>query len=234
MEYRYIGNELEVFSKAFNWKSYLKVHLNPYIGAQVMEAGSGPAANTPFLLHDSIQCWVCLEPDGQYIQDIQEKIRAGILPEVVKPLHGTIEQLSPDASFDTILYLDVLEHIEDDRTELQQVLKYLKTNGHLIILAPAFPALFSNFDRNIGHYRRYTRKSLGQIIPDGLTRVRCHYLDACAIPVSLAARYLFTSGNPSAGQVRLWDSFFVPLSRIMDPVVGYSFGKSLLGIWQKS
>lgn len=234
VEYRYIGNELEVFTKAFNWKNYLKAHLIPHIGKQVLEVGSGPAINTPYFLHKSVEQWICLEPDGQYIQDIHEKIRAGTLPEVVKPLHGTIEHLPGDASFDTILYLDVLEHIENDRMELQQVVKFLKPNGHLIILAPAFPVLFSNFDRNIGHYRRYTRKSLKAAIPSGFRELTCHYLDFSSIPVSLAARYLFTSGRPTPAQIRIWDSCFVPISRIMDPIVGYSSGKSLIGIWQKN
>jgi SAM-dependent methyltransferase len=233
-DYRYIGNELEVFSLAFNWKKYLKDQLSSHIGSNVLEVGSGPGYNTEYLVGQDSRHWVCLEPDGEYIAGIHQKIISNILPPFIEPVHGTIEAIPASRKFDTILYLDVLEHIEDDRDELLRAIDRLETGGRLIMLMPAFSMLFSNFDRNIGHYRRYTRKSLEFIIPEGMEKVRCHYLDACSIPVSLAARYIFTAGTPSAKQIRLWDSVFIPASRRIDPIIGYTFGKSLIGIWKKN
>jgi len=233
VDYTYIGNELEVFSTASNWKKYVKKHLSDSIGRNVLEAGSGPGFNTELLCGNDRDHWVCLEPDSQYVADVSNKVLSGQLPGFIEAVHGTIDAVPSDRKFDSILYLDVLEHIEHDREELVKAVERLESGGKLILLMPAFSFLYSNFDKNIGHYRRYTRKSLKRIIPLEMNLVKCHYLDSCSIPVSLAARFFFRSGNPSQFQINLWDRFFVHLSQIIDPFVQYSFGKTLIGVWKK-
>ena len=67
-----------------------------------------------------------------------------------------------------MLYIDVLEHIEHDLDELARAASHLAPGGHLVVLAPAHQALFSDFDRAIGHYRRYNRAGLQKLAPAGL------------------------------------------------------------------
>ena len=78
----------------------------------------------------------------------------------VKSASGTLSELSDSDKFDTILYMDVFEHIEDDRAELERAAAQLAPDGHLIVLAPAHQWLFTPFDESIGHYRRYSRRTL--------------------------------------------------------------------------
>jgi 2-polyprenyl-3-methyl-5-hydroxy-6-metoxy-1,4-benzoquinol methylase len=72
-----------------------------------------------------------------------------------EPRYGSTETLGPEERFDTALYIDVLEHIRDDQTEVARVGRHLTPGGHLVVLAPAHQALYTLFDAAIGHFRRY-------------------------------------------------------------------------------
>ena len=73
----------------------------------------------------------------------------------IKILNKTIKNVKNE--YDTILYLHVLEHIENDQDEIREAEKRLKKGGHLLIMVPAHQKIYSNLDRAVGHYRRYER-----------------------------------------------------------------------------
>src|SRR5262249_4352281 len=132
-----------------------------------------------------------------------------------------------------ILYIDVLEHIQDDAGELQKAVRYLKGGGHIIVLAPAHQWLYTPFDQAIGHFRRYTKTSLAALTPEYTEIVRLVYLDAIGLFASLGNRLFLKRSMPTARHVASWDKLMVPLSRLIDPLLGYAVGKSVLAIWQK-
>jgi hypothetical protein len=142
-------------------------------------------------------------------------------------------QLPAEQLFDTILYIDVLEHIEDDRAEALRASEHLAPLGKLIMLSPAHQWLYSPFDRAIGHHRRYTTRSLEAAIPPSLRCIECKYLDAIGLLASAGNRFVSRQSQPRLSQIKLWDSYMVPLSRLADPVFRYGLGKSVLGVWQK-
>lgn len=232
-DYTYIGSELELFQAATNWKSYFRSRLAPYLGREVLEVGAGLGGTTRLLCRGEQQRWVCLEPDAQLTDRLTEAIEAGDLPSCCEAVTGTLEQVRPFPSFDTLLYIDVLEHIEDDREEVVRAAERLHPGGHLIVLAPAHGWLYTAFDRCIGHYRRYTRKSLASLTPADLTLVKLAYLDSVGLAASLGNRLVLHSSMPNRRQIRVWDKLMVPLSRVIDPILGYRVGKSVLGIWRK-
>jgi SAM-dependent methyltransferase len=147
---------------------------------------------------------------------------------------GTIGDLSADAKFDAILYLDVLEHIKDDCRELARAGVRLKPGGVLIVLAPAHPFLYTPFDRAIGHFRRYTRSTLQASVPVALQVTKLVYLDAAGMLASAANRLLLRRAMPTERQILTWDRLLVPISRLVDPLFAGRLGKSVLGIWHKS
>ena len=63
-----------------------------------------------------------------------------------------------EKTFDTIMYMDVLEHIEDDKKEVNKALKHLNLGGNLIFFVPAYQFLYSDFDKSIGHIKRYNKQ----------------------------------------------------------------------------
>ena len=147
---------------------------------------------------------------------------------------GTIECVSKDELFDVVLYIDVLEHIEDDEAEVSRAAEHLRPGGHLLVLAPAHDFLFSPFDASIGHFRRYNKNSLQRSVPRSLQTLKLQYLDSVGLFASLANKTVMKQGMPTRNQILLWDRLMVRLSRAVDPLCGYKFGKSLIGVWKKS
>jgi SAM-dependent methyltransferase len=228
-ELAYIGQELEIFAQAANWKRYFARHIAPYIRGEVLEVGAGIGANQRFFAHLDFQRWTSLEPDRRLFEQLRDSRPD---PARYEPLAGTLEDL-PHRSFDAILYLDVLEHIEDDAGELRRAAKSLNPEGALIVLAPAHPWLFTPFDAAVGHFRRYSKRTLAAAAPAELGREKLIYLDCAGLAASLANRLILKQAKPSHAQIQTWDRAIVPLSQLLDPLLGYSAGKSLLAIWRQ-
>jgi SAM-dependent methyltransferase len=233
IDYHYEGQELDVFSQAKYWKQYFKVILRPYIGLHVVEVGAGIGATTAVLCDSRQKEWVCIEPDDEFRQIIEEKINSGELPACCSISGGFVANLEPQQQFDTILYIDVLEHIQNDSNELKEASRHLVEGGTLIVLSPAYQFLFSEFDRSIGHYRRYDRDSLIALTPGGCRVEHVYYLDSLGMAPSLANRFLLKQSKPSLQQILFWDRFLLPISRVLDQLTGFHFGRSVLIIWSK-
>jgi len=230
-EFRYVGSELDLFAAVHNWKSYWSSRIRPFISGDVLEVGAGIGSNTPYL-HRGNGRFVCLEPDPLLAAQLASSLSqagAGAACEVVC---GTVQTLEA-RRFDTILYIDVLEHIEDDRNELETAARVLAKGGRLIVLSPAHQRLFTAFDAAIGHFRRYNRRMLRSISPPGLRLEKMWYLDSAGLVLSLANRHLLRQSMPTAAQLRFWDHYVIPVSRVLDRCFFGSVGKSVVAIWRR-
>jgi len=232
--FTYVGSELELFARATNWKRYVAARIGSYLGDEVLEVGAGFGSTTRFLCTQPHRRWLCLEPDMQLAASLQATRDAGQLPDCCQAKAGSLSDLDSGDLFDSILYMDVLEHIRDDGVELAAATGHLRSGGRLIVLAPAHQWLFTPFDQAIGHFRRYNRRMLNDIARPPLQRIRIKYLDAAGMFASMGNRFVLGSGMPSGRQLWIWDKLLVPLSRIVDPLTGYAIGKSILGVWQKA
>lgn len=230
---RYEGGELELFRGAGNWKAYLRRRIGPYLRGRVLEVGAGIGGTTRALVDPAgVDTWLCLEPDPELARRVRERVRSGELPPSVEVRVGTVEDVAEER-FDAVLYVDVLEHIPDDRAEAARASLRLRPGGHLVVLAPAHPWLFSPFDDALGHHRRYTRRTLRDAIPLDLIEVECLYLDSAGLLASGGNRLLLRSSMPTATQIAFWDGVLVRASRVLDPILGHAVGKSILGVWQR-
>jgi SAM-dependent methyltransferase len=225
--FTYVGSELSLFEKARQWKAYWRDQIRGYVQGDVLEVGAGIGANTNLLADLDYRSWTCLEPDAELAARIEDPSK-GKHRKIV----GTIDELRSSERFDTILYIDVLEHIEDDRAEISRAGERLKPGGALIVLSPAHPSLYAPFDAAIGHFRRYTRSSLCAAIPDGLQECSVVYLDSAGMLASAANRLLLRRAMPTERQILTWDRYLIPVSRVLDPIFGWRVGKTVLGIWR--
>jgi SAM-dependent methyltransferase len=231
-DFAYVGSELSLFAGATNWKSYVRFHLRSYLSGDILEVGAGIGAATATFYDGTQRRWVCLEPDRDLAYQIKSNLPPGLTNcEIVV---GTLSDLDPGEQFDSVLYMDVLEHIQADAAELARAASHLKPNGTLAILAPAFPWLFTPFDAAIGHYRRYTKNSLRSIAPASLRETKCIYLDSVGLLASLGNKLFLRSPVPSKVQIQFWDRAMVPISMYADRALNHAIGKSILGIWQKA
>lgn len=232
-DYEYVGEELDLFQHAVNWKAYFHSRLAPHIRGEVLELGAGIGGTTRTLCDGNQASWLCAEPDGGMAERLRAAAREDPFPVEPEVLTGGVADLEPGRLFDSVLYIDVLEHIEDDRGELERVKLHLKPGGKLIVLSPAFQFLFSPFDAAVGHHRRYTARTLAAVMPSDLERVRLFYLDSVGMLTSLVNRFLLKQGTPGLDQIRLWDRVIVRVSRFVDPLTFYSFGRSVIGIYRR-
>ena len=232
-DFSYIGSELEIFQHATNWKKYYGDLIRPYFGKEVLEVGAGIGATTQTLCDGNFERWVCLEPDGQMTAEIDAKIAKGELPKCCLTMTKTLAQMDLSEKFDSIIYIDVLEHIEHDAPEIESAAQHLKANGFLIVLSPAHQFLYTPFDKAIGHFRRYNKKTLTAVIPAELEKVKLIYLDSLGAFASLANKVALQQSMPTLKQILLWDKKIVPVSTFIDPLIGYLAGKTIVGIWRK-
>jgi 2-polyprenyl-3-methyl-5-hydroxy-6-metoxy-1,4-benzoquinol methylase len=231
--FEYAGGELANFSIAVNWKTYWSSTILPYLGKHILEVGAGIGSSTRVLSSmSSAESWLCLEPDTGNIDILQNEKSAGNIPAYCEFRQGGLTALEGNECFDSILYIDVLEHIEDDESEILLASDHLNENGYLIILAPTYPFLFSEFDKAIGHYRRYTRGMFADRYSNSLIRRSIRFLDSVGLLTSLGNRFLLRSPLPTKGQLAFWDKYLVPLSRLADWIIRYRFGRSILVIYQ--
>lgn len=228
MHAKYVGSELEIFASASHWRSYWAKMVEPHLGQNVLEVGAGIGSVTK-VLSSPANFWTALEPDPEMVHDLSEQS----LPPETAVVCGTIDDLGESASFDSVLYIDVLEHIEDDKKEIVRAAELLRPGGKLIVLAPAHHFLFSPFDSEVGHFRRYSLRALEGLRPAGFRAGSSRYLDSLGVLASVANKVFLRQARPTVRQIRFWDRYVIPVSRFVDPLLFYRVGKSALVVWVK-
>jgi SAM-dependent methyltransferase len=231
-EFKYVGSELELFAEVRHWKAYWSAQIRRFVKGDVLEVGAGIGSNTHFLDSGDVGRFVCLEPDPELGKRLEEQLSQET--RKCEAICGTLASLSSDAKFDTIVYIDVLEHIEDDQAELNRAAARLRAGGRIVVLSPAHQWLFTPFDAAIGHHRRYTRAMLKAISPADLEMESCFYLDSIGLFASCANRLFLKQSMPTKGQLEFWDSVIVRISRIADRCLVRSIGKSIVAIWRRT
>jgi len=227
----YIGTELDVFGQARNWKRYLRDLANPFLTGDVLEVGGGIGETSCAFRSDAQSSWTALEPDWQLATRLHRRVAD--LSQSVRVVTGTIRSIQRAPLFDAVIYIDVLEHIEHDRQELEEAATRLKRGGTIVVLSPAHQSLFTPFDEAIGHFRRYDRRHLQALTPTGTTLIQLAYVDAVGLLLSIGNRVMLRSASPTLRQVMFWDRYCIPAARRIDPLLGGRIGKSIFAVWRR-
>jgi len=154
-----VHESLLVVESLYLYNEWLFSNIRRFVGDNVLEVGAGIGNITQFL-RDCSQV-VALEPHLPSAD--HAKMLFAEQPNI-RVIASTLENFSAEKPwpfpFDTVLCLNVLEHIKDDVHALRCMKKHLSAQGRVVILAPALPMLFGSLDRSLGHFRRYSRRSL--------------------------------------------------------------------------
>lgn len=224
----YTSDDLHLFKFAKNWKKYFSRKISSYIKGDVLEVGPGIGSNTLFLIENAkkISSWTFAEPEKNFISELNELCsKLNFKSEVY---NSTIHEVK--GKFDTILYIDVLEHIPNTEKEILAIKSKLKPNGTLIVLVPAYNFLYSDFDKAVGHQKRYNKKLLKSEVD--LDLIKLFYLDSLGLMASVANKFLLKKSMASKSNVLFWDRILIRASLIFDRITNFSFGKSLIGIFK--
>jgi len=147
---------LETMSFAKWYNKWLYSLMKKYLGQEILEVGAGIGNFTALLGKE--EKVTAIDINDEYLLNLKKKLKNKVLVGFGDIEKG--EYFFDDLKFDSIVCLNVLEHIEDDFAALKNMHKLLKDGGHLILLVPAHRYLFSNLDNELGHYRRYSKKDL--------------------------------------------------------------------------
>lgn len=228
----YPGRDLEAMSFADRYHRWIRDEFRPYLGADVAEVGAGSGNFSRLLLETPIRRLLAVEPsDAMFTRlhctladDPRVEPRNGFFSAVVSDVEGAL---------DTVVYVNVLEHVEHDREEVELMRRALRRGGHACIFVPALPWLYSRFDASIGHFRRYRKHGLEALLRDGgLEVVRSRYFDAAGVLPWLVL-YRLMGRSLAAKEVAAYDRLVVPVMRRVERVVRPPVGKNLLVVARK-
>ena len=224
----YFGRDLEAMSFAVNYHRWILDEFREFIGRTVVEVGAGTGNFTSLLLTTEPSLHFALEPAANVFARLAERF-AGV-PNV-RALRGTLADLSGEVAggADTVMYVNVLEHIEDDRRELERARETLRPGGHLCVFVPALPWLYGTADAAFGHHRRYTRGVLaGLVAAAGFRTVKLRHFDIAGILPWFVLFRVLKRPCFTAGQAKWYDRLAVPALRRMESAVAPPAGKNLL------
>ena len=236
-KFTYTGNELDFFEKAYNWKKYYYSLSSEYFShnSTVLEVGAGIGGLTKaFADKINFKKWTCIEPEEQNFFRLKENILNLSNNDLFCYENIDINNfLQNSESYDVIILADVLEHIQNDKDTLMNLYNHLSPGGKIIIFVPSCQFLYSVFDVQIGHFRRYSMSTLNFILPNKSKILCAKYIDSLGFFALLINKLFLKSSNPTLKQVLFWDRIIVKVSRFLDKLLSYSFGKNIFLILSK-
>ena len=187
-------------------------------GSRILDFGAGAGA-----LSRIFEEKTGLKPDGVELDDRLREILCG------RGFRGYASVSELNDSYDVIFSSNVLEHIEDDVMALKELRRKLKDDGVLLLYVPAFTLIWSSMDDRVGHYRRYTKRTLSQKLQAAGYRVSAaRYCDSLGFVLSILFKLFGSrSGEPSSRSLRMFDRYVLPVSTLCDVPLHALFGKNV-------
>jgi SAM-dependent methyltransferase len=217
--------------------------IKPYLGRDILEIGAGPGRIARLLLQDdlSFNRFVASEPSDHFFDQLKKRVGPFAKATLVQGATSDLLRQYPQA-FDTIFSVHVLEHVADDRGFLEDCLGMLKPGGKLVTLVPALQFLYSDLDRNIGHYRRYDKKMVRRLVQGSDYRIqRVYYTNFLAILASLfffkMRKLDYQSNETNKKQFifleKIYSKYFIPVIEFMERYIPVPIGLNLTFVLEK-
>jgi SAM-dependent methyltransferase len=225
---------LELFSDAGRFNRWMFERIEGYCEGAILEIGSGIGNMSAFLLErftdvtlSDIQPEYCRRLGLRFIDRRSLKNIFSIDLAVADP-----EEAYPHlmGRFDTVVALNVVEHVDDHVLAIRNAHKLLKSGGRLIVLVPAYPWLYNPLDKELGHFRRYTRQGLAALLTgEGLRVSQLEFFNAAAIGGWWMAGSVLRMDKIKRGPLRLYNSL-VGAMRLADKLTGRRIGLSIIAV----
>ena len=221
---------LENLKLADQYNFWIFSQIIPHLGDEVLEVGCGNGNFTVFLAEQCSRV-VAVDLNEEYVMAASARLTG---KSGVKVLLANATQVQWTRSFDTVIMLDVLEHIENDIEVLRQLGNCLRPGGKLIVKVPALNYLYSPMDKAIGHYRRYNKKTLSSTFTSGnFSNCLMWYFNFVGIFGWWLNGMILGRTTPPSEQVSLFNKI-VPLLSALEAIVTPPVGLSLFAIVTKS
>jgi SAM-dependent methyltransferase len=226
---RELAATLENLNDAHNYRQWIFDLIEPALGPRVLEAGAGHGTFTELLAEGRSVTATDLSP--RCVGELEERFANR---SDVQVLLCDLVGSSEFGPYDSAVLINVLEHIEDDGAALRELNAQLVPGGKLALWVPAHMKLYSDFDRAIGHYRRYSREELQQKLFDaGFVIDDIRYVNIVgSFAWWVLACNLRRAPTGKAG-VKIFDRYFVPVLRRLERNRRLPAGQSVLALARK-
>jgi SAM-dependent methyltransferase len=221
---------LEELDDTKGYSSWIIEMIAPHISGRILEVGAGRGTYSTFLADRGHL--TALEPSAANSAALRERLKDHPNAVVVTAeLDGT----AAPGSYDTVVLLNVLEHIPDDHRALGDIYEALAPGGKVVLWVPAFEALYGKFDQRIGHYRRYRRDELLALIHKvGFQQVTARYANLPGFFAWWLIVRMLGRSPSSKGLLSTYDRFFIPVISRVERRIRPPIGQSLLVVAQRS
>ena len=216
---------LEDLSEAVRYRRYLYDLIEPHLGDSVLEVGAGLGDFAAQLT--GRKRLVVSDSDPFCLWSL--RARLGSRPDVEVRTLDLLGEVTFDLPVDSVVAINVLEHLEEDVRALKAMGSTVVAGGNLVLLVPGYPSLYGEFDRAVGHVRRYTPKALRRAVEAAGLQV------TMLKPVNLlgglawwAAVRVGGRARPTPTLVKLYDRLIVPLVRASERRFDPPFGQSVI------
>lgn len=208
-----------------NYLQWIADLCRPHLGPSVLEVGAGIGAITERI--GGGRRIMATDLSDPCVARLEERFAGRDDVVVAKADLRTFEPAEP---FDSVLMVNVLEHIEDDAGALARLRTFLRPGGTAVLYVPALNGLYGPWDRKVGHFRRYSRWRLGEVLRGGGFDVaELRYVNLLAIPAWAAFARSDVEANVGRS-LSLWDKAAVPVIRAVESRVRAPIGLNLLGV----
>ena len=228
---------LDVISSADNFNTWMYETIKPHCKGKVLEIGSGIGNISDYLMKDGFPIMLTDIRTG-YCDKLRAQFQGNSAFLGAKVMDLTDEDFDNKFAdqlgiYDTVFALNVVEHIYDDNLAIKNCRKLLKDKGHLIILVPSYKALYNGFDKELGHYRRYTKSTLSGLFSEQhLEVLHKQYFNFMGIFGWFVSGQLMRNKSIPEGQMKLFN-IIIPISRIIDNIIFNLLGLSTIVVGRK-
>ena len=237
--FTYTGRELEAMSEASNYHRWILQIFAPYLGRHLVEVGAGLGSFSELIVSNhACETLSLVEPSGEMYQQLD--LRARRMPTMprVQVYHASFPEAAPLITArdppDSIIYVNVLEHIEDDKAELDAVYGALSEHGRVFLFVPALAWLYGAFDERVGHLRRYAKNELEEKLRSaGFQVLISAYFDLVGVAPWWIKYRLLKSATLEPAGVKFYDRFIVPAARRFESVIKPPIGKNVIIVAEK-
>jgi SAM-dependent methyltransferase len=226
----YDGSDLEALTILKNYQNWIFARVAPWLGGTAAELGAGIGSFSAMFARNVISL-DAIEPSTALQARLTSAVsELGNVRVLAQSAEGWLADVAPQ-HYDCVVMINVLEHIRDDAAVLKGIYDALKPGGRLIVFVPALQFLFSNIDRQVGHFRRYERSALTSVLAGAGFRIAdMRFFDMLGILPWLVMNTWLGKTEFNPGLVGLYDRIGVPLTRELESLIAPPIGKNLIAV----
>jgi len=225
---------LDAIACAVRFNKWMYETVKPFCSGKILEIGSG-IGNISKLFIDAREDITLSDIRTVYCDVLKNKFHGAkdvIQLDLTHPSFDS-EYRQHLGIYDSVFALNVIEHIQDDSLAVLNSYKLLKSDGKLVILVPAYPKLYNSFDKELEHFRRYTKNRLNNLLQGEQFHIlHSQYFNFMGIPGWYISGKLQKNKTVPKSQISLYDKF-VPVFKLIDRLLLKKVGLSVIAVGVK-